>query len=84
MSNLESVRSAEHLNTGIARIKFRRALPRELAGYRILTKQASPSVSWLKNARMDLAMIYEALHQPEKVKQFQAEMAAQPSLAAAR
>jgi hypothetical protein len=55
-----------------------------LAGYRILSKQASPSVSWLKNARKDLASIYEALHQPEKVKQFQTEIAAQPALAAAR
>jgi len=86
--------SAEHLNTGIARIKLGRALLRQaryqeaegeaLAGYRILSKQASPSVSWLKNARKDLTAIYEALHQPEKVKQFQAEIAAQPALAAAR
>ena len=85
--------SAEHLNTGIARIKLGRALRRAryqeaegetLAGYRILSKQVSPSVSWLKNARKDLASIYEALHQPEKMKQFQAEIAAQPSLTAAR
>ena len=86
--------SAEHLNTGIARIKLGRALLRQaryqdaegetLAGYRILSKQASPSVSWLKNARKDLASIYEALHQPEKMKQFQTEIAAQPALAAAR
>ena len=86
--------SAEHLNTGIARIKLGRALLRQaryqeaegeaLAGYRILSTQASPSVSWLKNARKDLTSIYEALHQPEKVKQFQTEIAAQPALAAAR
>src|SRR4051812_22057396 len=37
-----------------------------LAGYRILTKQTSPSVTWVKSARQDLVTIYEALQQAEK------------------
>jgi serine/threonine-protein kinase len=63
--------SAKHTNTAIARIKLGRALLRQkryreaeaesLAGYQILGKQASPSVSWMKNARKDLTEIYTAL-----------------------
>lgn len=41
-------------------------------------------MSWLKNARKDLAAVYEALHQSEKARQFQAEIAAQPAVAAVR
>lgn len=72
--------SAEHTNTAIARIKLGRVLLREdryreaevetLAGYQILGKQASPSVSWMKNARKDLAEIYTALREPEKAREF--------------
>jgi serine/threonine-protein kinase len=57
--------SAGHLNVGITRIKLGRTLLREgrLAeaeeqtneGIRILSAQTSPSVSWLNNARKDLA-----------------------------
>lgn len=71
------------LNEGITRIKLGRVLlrqnrfteaePESLAGYRILSKQASPSVSWLQDARQDLAATYAALHQPEKAQQFVAE-----------
>jgi eukaryotic-like serine/threonine-protein kinase len=78
--------SPNHLNTGIARIKLGRALLGErrytdaqvesLAGYGILTKQTSPTVSWLKSAREDLVAEYDALDQPEKAKQFRAELAA--------
>jgi serine/threonine-protein kinase len=73
--------SAQHLNTAIARIKLGHTLLGErrygdaeaesLAGYRILSKQASPSVTWLKNARKDLLEIYSATHQAEKAKEFQ-------------
>jgi eukaryotic-like serine/threonine-protein kinase len=78
--------SANHLSTGIARIKLGRALlgqrryaeaqAESLAGYEILTKQTSPTVSWLKSAREDLAAENDALDQPEKAKKFRAELAA--------
>jgi len=77
--------SANHSYTAIARIKLGRALLGErryaeaqresLAGYEILSKQASPSVSWLQNAREDLAAEYEALRQPKKAEQMRAELA---------
>jgi len=70
-----------HMFMGIAHIKLGRTLAREhryadaepesLAGYQIVSKQANPSVSWLKSARQDLITEYEALHQPEKAKRFQ-------------
>ncbi len=54
---------------GIAHVKLGRTLTREhryadaepesLAGLEILTKQANPSVSWIKSARQDLATIKE-------------------------
>jgi serine/threonine-protein kinase len=72
--------SADHLYTGIGQIKLGRALVGEkryreaeqhlLAGYQILSKQTSPSVSWLQAARKDLVTIYEALNQPEKAARF--------------
>jgi serine/threonine-protein kinase len=77
--------SPEHLNTGIARIKLGRSLLKQqryteaerevLAGYGIVSKQAAPTVSWLKNAREDLIAIYDALHSPEKAERFRAEAA---------
>ena len=78
--------SAGDMNTGIARVKLGRALLRErryreaegeiLAGTAILTKQTSPSVSWVQAARKDLALVYEALGEPEKAKGVRAELAA--------
>ena len=75
--------SPQHMNTGIGRIKLGRALvgqqryaeaERELlTGYEILTKQTSPSVSWLRSAREDLVKLYKASDQPEKARQFEAE-----------
>ena len=84
--------SPEHINTGIARIKLGRTLLGEqryaeaeretLRGYEIVSKQASPSVSWLRSARQDLVKAYTALHQSEKAARFQAEIdAAQVSTA---
>jgi serine/threonine-protein kinase len=76
--------SPGHLNTGIGRIKLGRALVGQerydeaetelLAGYEILTKQTSPSVSWLRNARADLVKLYTASNKPEQAKKFQAEL----------
>jgi eukaryotic-like serine/threonine-protein kinase len=77
--------SADHLNTGIARIKLGRTLLRQnkfaeaqvesLAGYEILSKQSNPGISFLQNARTDLVAEYGALHQPEQAAKFQAELA---------
>jgi tetratricopeptide (TPR) repeat protein/predicted Ser/Thr protein kinase len=74
-----------HLNTGIARIKLGRSLLRQrrfaegaaesLAGYEVLTPQASPSVSYLRAARRDLIADYDTLGQPEKAARFRAEIA---------
>lgn len=75
---------ANHMFIGVTHIKLGRTLAREsrfadaepesLAGYEIVARQASPSVSWLKSARQDLAAEYEALKEPEKAKKFQAEL----------
>ncbi|MGH9348061.1 MAG: tetratricopeptide repeat protein [Vicinamibacterales bacterium] len=75
----------EHLNTGIARVKLGRALVRQgrfaeaegeiLAGYDILTKQTSPTVSWLKAAREDLVEVYDALRQPDRAARYRQELA---------
>jgi tetratricopeptide (TPR) repeat protein/predicted Ser/Thr protein kinase len=77
---------ADHLNMGIVQIKLGRALLRQsrfteaeaalISGYTILTKQTSPSIVYLLNARQDLVSVYDALKQPEKAKRFQAELAA--------
>jgi eukaryotic-like serine/threonine-protein kinase len=78
--------SANHINTGVARIKLGRTLLRQKRyaqaeaetrpGYEILVKQMDPKVSWLMNARKDLAEEYDALNQPEQAAKFRAEMTA--------
>lgn len=80
--------SADHLYTGIGQIKLGRALAGEkhyadaeehlLAGYKILTKQTSPSASWLQSARKELVNVYEALNEPGKAAQFREAAAATP------
>jgi serine/threonine protein kinase/tetratricopeptide (TPR) repeat protein len=75
--------SANHINTGVARIKLGRTLLRQARfveaeaetrpGYEILVKQMDPKVSWLMNARKDLAEEYDALKQPEQAAKFRAE-----------
>ncbi len=77
---------ANHLYIGIARIKLGRSLLRQkrfadaaessLAGYEIMSGQASPSVSFLTAARKDLAAAYDSLGQPEKAARFHQELAA--------
>jgi len=86
---------ADNVNTGIARIKLGRTLRlagrlqdaevESLAGYTILARQASPSISYLRAARDDLVLIYEATEQPEKAQRLRDEIAAleAPSPAAA-
>ena len=75
----------DHVNVGITRIKLGRAILRQrryaeaaaesLAGYEILIKQANPGVSFLKAARTDLALAYDALKEPAKAQRFRAELA---------
>jgi serine/threonine protein kinase/Flp pilus assembly protein TadD len=72
--------SPQHENTAIARIKLGHVLVLErryaaaktesLAGYQILVKQTSPTVSWLQDARADLVTEFDAFHQPEKAEHF--------------
>ena len=72
----------DHLNTGIARIKLGRALLRQqrsadaereiLAGYAIVSRQSSPSVSWLRAAREDLVTLYTATGRPEQAAKYRA------------
>ncbi|HTB20034.1 MAG TPA: serine/threonine-protein kinase [Bryobacteraceae bacterium] len=77
--------SPTHQFRAIAEIKLGRALTGEkryaeaesetLAGYNMLLKQTSPTVSWLQSARKDLVTIYDALKQPGKAAQFRTELA---------
>ncbi|MDZ7630198.1 MAG: serine/threonine-protein kinase [Gemmatimonadaceae bacterium] len=65
-----------HLDIGIARVKLGRVLLRQrrfadaeresAAGLAILLQQTSPATSWVKNARSDLAQVYDSLHLTEK------------------
>nr|MBA2244108.1 serine/threonine protein kinase [Gemmatimonadota bacterium] len=78
--------SADHIHTAIARIKLGRVLVRQgrhreaeghlLAGHNTLAAQAKPSVNWLRKAREDLVMVYQALGESQKAAQFQGELAA--------
>ena len=74
----------DHQFRAIAQIKLGRALTGQkryaeaesetLAGYKILLKQTSPTVSWLQSARKDLVTIYEGLQQPEQAAAFRGEL----------
>jgi serine/threonine protein kinase/tetratricopeptide (TPR) repeat protein len=74
----------DHLNVGIARVRLghalvleRRFLDAEIesrSGYEILMKQPSAPDRWLKTARTDLVMVYDALNQSEKSTKFRAEL----------
>lgn len=85
VNRFSEAQSADHLNTGIARIKLGRALLQQqryaeaeaetFAGYNIVSKQAAPTVSWLKSAREDLVSIYDARHQSAKAALMRAEAA---------
>jgi eukaryotic-like serine/threonine-protein kinase len=73
----------DHINTGIAQIKlgevyalverFAEAEVALRAGYETLRVQMDPSSPWLRNARVELVAIYEALGRPEEAALFQAE-----------
>jgi eukaryotic-like serine/threonine-protein kinase len=80
----EEAQGPTHMNTGIARIKLGRALLNQsryleaekelLSGHEILTTQTSPSVTWIKEARVDLVTLYTATRQPEKAQPFSSEL----------
>ena len=55
--------------------RYAEAQVESLAGYEILSRQMSPTASWIKNARQDLAEEYDALNEPEKAKRFRTESA---------
>jgi eukaryotic-like serine/threonine-protein kinase len=69
--------SADHLNTGIARIKLGQALVHEhrypeaetelLAGSQIVAKQTSPSETWLSSARSALTIVHDSLRQAHEL-----------------
>jgi serine/threonine-protein kinase len=81
----------DHLNTGIARMKLGRCLLRERrfaeaqvesqAGYDVIVKQASPALSFLKNARTDLVAEFDSLGQPERAAKYRTELAEAEKLA---
>ena len=76
---------ADNVNLAIAHIKLGRTLLRQnrykdaesetRTGYAILAKQSSPSTSFIRAARKDLAAEYEALNQPQEAARFRAELA---------
>jgi eukaryotic-like serine/threonine-protein kinase len=75
---------AGHENVAIARIrlgnvlrgerKYAEAATASRAGYEVLVKQASPSLTWLQIARQDLVADYDALKQPEQAAAFRARL----------
>ncbi|MGZ8468933.1 MAG: tetratricopeptide repeat protein [Gemmatirosa sp.] len=86
VARFTAAQSADHLNTGIGRIKLGRALARQgrwteaeretLGGYQILVTQTDPAVSFLQAARRDLIAVYDTTGQREKAARFRAELAA--------
>ncbi|MEZ4588905.1 MAG: tetratricopeptide repeat protein [Gemmatimonadales bacterium] len=80
---------ASHSNVGIARTKLGRALLRQgryqdaidecLAGYEILSKQASPALNFIGNARADLAAAYTALGRPADAARYRDSTTATPA-----
>jgi serine/threonine-protein kinase len=81
----EQTLPADHIYIGIARIKLGRSLLRQgryrqaaessLAGYDILSHQASSQVSFLQAARKDLAAAYDSLGQKHLSARFHRELA---------
>ncbi len=74
-----------HLDVGIVRVKLGRVLLRQhrfadgekesAAGLTILLAQTSPATSFVKNARGDLAQMYDSLRQPTKAAAMRAALA---------
>jgi serine/threonine protein kinase/tetratricopeptide (TPR) repeat protein len=78
--------SADHMNTGIARIKLGRTMVKQRkwatgaaesrAGYDILLKEKGQQQVWLRIAREDLGTAYAALHDSANASRFAGELAA--------
>jgi eukaryotic-like serine/threonine-protein kinase len=74
-----------HLDVGIVRVKLGRVLMRQrrfadgewesAAGLAVLLQQTSPAVGFVKNARGDLAQMYDSLGQPAKAAAMRAALA---------
>jgi len=56
--------------------RYREAENHLLAGYAILTRQTSSSVSWLRTAREDLVTVYDALGRPDSAQTYRAQLSA--------
>ncbi len=73
----------EHLNTGIGYIKLGRSLlrqgrlreaePETRRGYAIVAKVASPNVSFLQAARLDLSLMFDSLGRADSAAKYKAE-----------
>jgi len=63
--------------------RFRDAEPFLLRGYEILTKQTSPSVKWLQDARRDLVAVYDFTKDSEKAQKFRSEISSETASAIA-
>ncbi len=78
-----ATQSSTHINTAIEHIRLGRVLALEkqpaaalgetLAGYRILVGKTDTHNHFLQGARQDLALEYEALHQPALATRYKAE-----------
>jgi serine/threonine protein kinase/Tfp pilus assembly protein PilF len=55
--------------------RYKEAEGHLLTGYGILTKQPSPSAKDIADARNNLVVVYDALHQPDQAARFRAELA---------
>jgi serine/threonine-protein kinase len=94
LQEMAKVYPDDHLNIGIARVKLGRSLVGQgrhrdaeaplLAGYTLLTRKTSPTVSWLQAAREDLATVYDVLGRPDDARHYREEHAAVIRDAAAR
>jgi serine/threonine protein kinase len=84
LARFGSTLTADHPLTGIALVRlghvlvqerrFPEAESRSRAGYEIVMKKASSSVTWIQTAREDLAIEYDALGRPEMAQRFRAEL----------
>jgi hypothetical protein len=85
VARFTSALSADHMSTGIARIKLGRTMIKQQkwsigaaesrAGYEILVKQKAQQQVWLKMAREDLGAAYAAVGDSANATRFTAELA---------
>ena len=54
------------------------------AGYDVLSKGTSQSVSWLQTAHEDLALVYDALGDADQARRFEGEFAEVKAQASAK